>query len=512
MLVAKRSAAPVARRLGAHARALASSSSAAAAADAAAKRDFGSFHSSNVEELLRLPASEYVAPPLPEGLPRPPTDVPAFGRPMRDAHFLLEQETCFLNHGAFGACLADALDAVHHWQKFVERQPLRFLDRQLLPHLVGVTRRLASLLGVPPTELVLVENATTGFNAVVAAAASAGALSKPRARVLTTSLTYGSLKKLLAAEAARHGAELDVVELSIADGSLSSPAAVLAAVEAALTPDTTLAVFDHVASNAAVVLPVKELTALCASRGIPVFIDGAHGLGAFDLDLADLGADWYTGNAHKWFCAPKGTAFLHAKPQHHAHLRPPLVSHGYGAGLASEWAWQGLRDYSPLLAMHTALDWWHAVGPERIRAHMRSTVRTAAEELAAAWGVEAWPCGKELHSGPMVLVPLPPSCDRLDGTPATYSDAEAIQVISSTLLPVAKDGSCNRTLLSQCGCSAIFFVCRIVCSTKASRCPSRPSKASFMCGYRRMSTTKLATIISCVTVCSICETPGTLIV
>ena len=402
------------------------------AAETAARRDFGSFHASNVEELLRLPASECAAPPLPEGLPRPPTTIPAFGRPMRAAHFLLEERTCFLNHGAFGACLKDALRAAQHWQRTVELQPLRFLDRELLPHLVGVTRRLASTLRVPPTELVLIENATTGFNAVVAAAVSSGVLRKPGARIVTTSLTYGSLKKLLAAEAAKHGAELDVVELSIADGSLSSPAAVLAAVEAALTPDTTFAVFDHVSSTHAVVLPVQELTALCASRGIPVFIDGAHGLGAFDLSLADLGADFYTGNAHKWLCAPKGAAFLHAKPQHHAHLRPPLVSHGYGSGFASEWAWQGLRDYSPLLALHFVLDWWHAVGPERIRRHMRDTVRSAAEDCATAWGVEPWPCGKELHSGPMVLVPLPLSCNRTDGVPATYADAELIQVTSNS--------------------------------------------------------------------------------
>lgn len=406
----------------------AAAAAATAEPSAAARRDFGSFHSSNVEELLRLPASEYVAPPLPEGLPLPPTTIPAFGRPMRAAHFLLEETTCFLNHGAFGACLKDALGAAQHWQRVVELQPLRFLDRQLLPHLVGVTRRLAVMLGVPPTELVLIENATTGFNAVVAAAVSTGVFSKPRARIVTTSLTYGSLKKLLGAEAAKHGAELDVVELSIADGSLSSPAAVVAAVEAALTPDTTFAVFDHVSSTHAVVLPVKELTALCATRGIPVFIDGAHGLGAFDLNLTELGADYYTGNAHKWLCAPKGAAFLHALPQHHSYLRPPLVSHGYDSGFASEWAWQGLRDYSPLLALHSVLDWWHAVGPERIRRHMRDTVRSAAENCAAAWGVEPWPCGKELHSGPMVLVPLPVSCSRTDGAPATYADAELIQV------------------------------------------------------------------------------------
>ena len=168
---------------------------ASAAPAATAKRDWGSFHASNVEELLRLPDDEYTPPPLPDGLPPVPTTIPAFGRPMRQAHFLLEEETTFLNHGAFGACLSDALAAAQHWQRVVERQPLRFLDRELLPHLVGVTRRLSALLRVPPTELVLCENATTAFNAVVSAVAASGALGQPGARIVTTNLTYGSLKK-----------------------------------------------------------------------------------------------------------------------------------------------------------------------------------------------------------------------------------------------------------------------------------------------------------------------------
>ena len=190
-----RSAASSSRRAAIPAAAASRRGLASAAPAATAKRDWGSFHASNVEELLRLPDDEYTPPPLPDGLPSPPTTIPAFGRPMRQGHFLLEEETTFLNHGAFGACLADALAAAQHWQRVVERQPLRFLDRELLPHLVGVTRRLSALLRVPPTELVLCENATTAFNAVVSAVAASGALGQPGARIVTTNLTYGSLKK-----------------------------------------------------------------------------------------------------------------------------------------------------------------------------------------------------------------------------------------------------------------------------------------------------------------------------
>ena len=79
--------------------------------------------------------------------------------------------------------------------------------------------------------------------------------------------------------------------------------------------------------------------------------------------------------------------------------------------------------------MHTVLDWWEVVGPARIRAHMRETVRGAAVDCAEAWGVDAFPCGEGLMSGPMLLVPLPDSAHGGGGNGGVcdYADAEALQ-------------------------------------------------------------------------------------
>jgi hypothetical protein len=70
-------------------------------------RGFGSFHSENVEYLIRQPEESYVPPELPIGwddlLPGPgAADLPSFGHEMRDAHFLLDRDWTFINHGAFG--------------------------------------------------------------------------------------------------------------------------------------------------------------------------------------------------------------------------------------------------------------------------------------------------------------------------------------------------------------------------------------------------------------------------
>jgi len=72
-----------------------------------------------------------------------------------------------------------------------------------------------------------------------------------------------------------------------------------------------------------------------------VLIDGAHALGSLSLDLMTLGVDYYVSNAHKWFCASKGSAFMYVEKKHQAYTRPLVISHGFGSGFNSEFIWSG---------------------------------------------------------------------------------------------------------------------------------------------------------------------------
>lgn len=108
----------------------------------------------------------------------------------------------------------------------------------------------------------------------------------------------------------------------------------------------------------AMVFPIKQLVALCRKYEVQdVFVDGAHAVGQVNVDLADIGADYYTSNAHKWLFAPTSVAFLHCKKQpgkeepHHI-----VASLKYGRGLPQEASWAGTRDYSSFQAVYDCVE------------------------------------------------------------------------------------------------------------------------------------------------------------
>lgn len=382
------------------------------------KRDFGSFHASNVQELINLPDREYEPPAFPEGLEIPsfiPQDI-EFGQKFRDDHTLLEKSCTFLNHGAFGAVMKETLDYAQKWQRYTERQPLRFYDRELLPHLAYVTRRLAKFVGCNPKDLLLMNNATTAINTVVK-----NIDIKKGDVVYCLNVTYGAVKKLLKWICQQKEA---VYQEESIDFPLKGANHVIDLVMTTLQPGTKLAVFDHIPSNAPFILPVEELSKICQDRNVPILIDGAHALGSVNLQLNSFCPDFYVSNCHKWFCCPKGSAFLYVKGTKQLQIRPLVVSHGFDSGFNSEFIWTGLHDYSPYLAMHVMMNFWEDIGKERILNYMYDLRKEACKYLTKEWKTEL-PIPDELL-GSMSLVELPPSLYKSLKN-VDYSAAEQIQ-------------------------------------------------------------------------------------
>ena len=338
------------------------------------------------------------------------------------AHWTLDPEVVFLNHGSFGACPRAVLGEQDRLRAQIEREPVQFFVHALGPLLDAARAEVATFVGARPEDLVFVRNATAGVNAVLASLRLA-----PGDELLTTDHVYHACHNALQHVCARAGARVVVAPLPF---PISGPDEAIAAVLAGASARTRLALIDHITSPTGVVLPVAEIVAALAQRGIDTLVDGAHAPGMLPLELDALGAAYYTGNFHKWVCAPKGAAMLHVRGDRQAGLHPSVISHGFDSSrsrsrLWEEFDWTGTDDPSPWLCVPTAIRWLGQLLPggwPALRARNRALLLEGRDILATALGVAA-PV-PDAMLGTLAALPLP------DGAHAPSSSlyADALQV------------------------------------------------------------------------------------
>lgn len=261
----------------------------------------------------------------------------------------LDPEISFLNHGSFGACPRAVLDEQTRLRDRLERQPITFLLRELPPLWDAARETIARFVDADAEDLVRVANATEGVNTVLASLHLAA-----DDEVLITSHGYNACNN-----AARARARVVVAEVPF---PIESPDAVVDAVLGSVTPRTKIALLDHVTSPTGLVFPIERLVAELHGRGVQVLVDGAHAPGMLPLSLRKLGADYYTGNLHKWVCAPKAAGFLWVRRDLQANVHPLVISHGANAQREDrsryhlEFDWPGTFDPTPWLCVPMALD------------------------------------------------------------------------------------------------------------------------------------------------------------
>jgi isopenicillin-N epimerase len=321
-------------------------------------------------------------------------------------YWLLDRSTVYLNHGAFGACPRPVLEYQQEWRARLERQPLQFLVRELEPLLDAARAALAQFVGASVDDLVFVPNATHGVNSVLCSLAF-----RPGDELLVTNHEYNACRNALDFVAERTGARVVVADIPF---PLNSAAEIIGRVTACVTPRTRLALLDHVTSQTGMVLPIERLVEELSRRGVDTLVDGAHAPGMVPLNLDRLGAAYYTGNCHKWLCAPKGTALFHVRRDKQPFIRPLTISHGANSARKDrsrfliEFGWQGTFDPSAWLSAPEAIRFLGSLLPggwPAVMAANRALALAARKILCTRLGVPE-PCPEELI-GALAAVPIP---------------------------------------------------------------------------------------------------------
>ncbi len=302
-----------------------------------------------------------------------------YGAALRE-EFELDPAVAYLNHGGYGATPRAVTQEQQRRRAAIERNPTGYLSRELPEALRHAASEVAAAIGARGGDLVFVENATSGINAVLRSLALS-----PGDEIVLPSLAYPAIRNAAHFVAQACGARLVEAELTL---PLRDREAALDGIARAIGPRTRLVIVDHIASASALHLPVAAIVELAHRAGAKILIDGAHAPGQVPLDLASLGAEWYVGNLHKWYFAPRACGVLWARGGAQEALHPLAISHGLGQGFCAEFDWTGTRDFSGWLAAPAGIAFHRRLGGADLMARNAALAHSAAAELARAWRTE----------------------------------------------------------------------------------------------------------------------------
>jgi isopenicillin-N epimerase len=304
-----------------------------------------------------------------------------FGKAIKHK-WLIDDSITFLNNGSFGATPIPVIEEAERIYRRLEKEPVSFFVDSYFGEIRTSATQLAGFLGCNPDDLVFVDNATSGANVVLR---SLIGRINPDDEILINNHSYPAVKSACQYISEITGCKITEMHLPF---PFNDEEHIIDCYRDALTPKTKLLILDHILYTTGMINPVKEITRIAKQNGTLVFIDGAHAPGMIDLNIDDIGADWYTGNCHKWLFAPKGCALLWTSPANQSWTKPLSISFFHGQGYAKEFDWTGTKNPVPYLAINKAIDFHRSLDSSKLMSYIHDLAIEARHMIADELKIE----------------------------------------------------------------------------------------------------------------------------
>lgn len=154
-------------------------------------------------------------------------------------------------------------------------------------------------------------------------------------------------------------------------------------------PRTVMAAFTHISNVLGTINPVKEMTEIAHSHGVPVLVDGAQASPHLRPDMQDIGCDFYVFSSHKMY-GPTGIGVLYGRKELLESMPPyqgggemikhVSFDHTTFADLPFKFE-AGTPDFIGIAAFAKAIDFIEETGIDNIREHEQQLLDYTTERL-----------------------------------------------------------------------------------------------------------------------------------